>query len=202
MSSISAANTISRRHLLALNQKIDFLAVGGRQQCGRQISTSPVLSSSTTEQSQLKTAISDAKVLENVDKLVSQGSEGRLFAIVQICGKQFRVTDGDIILIEGYWAPTIGDKLRLDKVLVAGGKEFSLIGTPILEPGVVDVQATVIEKSFTHTKTNFKKKKTKQYMRINFMRNQITMLMINSVELKSPIRKAATEMKEPEMRIF
>lgn len=40
----------------------------------------------------------------------------RTFAVVQVCGKQFKVTTGDVIIIEGYWPPDVGDKLRLDKV--------------------------------------------------------------------------------------
>lgn len=99
-------------------------------------------------------------------------------------GKQFKVTDGDIILVEGYWPPTISDNIRLDKVLLAGGKDFTLIGTPILQPGLVDIQATIVEKTLSHTKTHFKKKKQKQYMRINFNKSQNTMIRINSIEIK------------------
>lgn len=132
------------------------------------------------------------------------GDEGRLFAIVHICGKQYRITDGDIILISGYWAPTIGDKIRLDKVLLVAGKEFSLIGTPILQPGVVDVQATVIEKTLSHTRTTFYKKKTKQYMNINFMRQQLTMLRINSIEIVKPLKDSSQQEQEGDdnIRIF
>lgn len=39
-----------------------------------------------------------------------------MFAVVQLCGKQFKVTAGDVILVEGFWEPSNGDKLRLDKV--------------------------------------------------------------------------------------
>jgi hypothetical protein len=35
---------------------------------------------------------------------------------VHICGKQFKVTTEDLIIIEGYWAPQIGDRLKLEKV--------------------------------------------------------------------------------------
>lgn len=149
----------------------------------------------------LKPVKSDTKILESVDKLVNQGHEGRLFAVVHLCGKQFKITDGDIILVEGYWPPTIGDKIRLDKVLLVGGKDFSLIGTPILQPGIVDIQATIVEKSLTHTKTNFKKKKTKQYMRINFIRNQVTMIRINSIEIKKSVRDTPAPATD-DLRVF
>ncbi|XP_063708353.1 large ribosomal subunit protein bL21m [Culicoides brevitarsis] len=140
--------------------------------------------SSVVTQDFTKHVEASKKVLKNIETLTAKENEGRLFAIVHLLGKQFKVTDGDIILLEGYWAPNIGDKIRIDKVLLAGGKDFTLIGTPLVKPGLVDVQATVIEKTLTHTKTNFKKKKTRQYMRINFVRNQNTMVRINSITLK------------------
>ncbi|GLV35529.1 mitochondrial ribosomal protein L21 [Carabus blaptoides fortunei] len=107
----------------------------------------------------------------------------RAFAVVQVCGKQFKVTTGDVIIIEGYWPPDVGDKLRLDKVLCAGGVNFSVFGTPLVQHGLVDVQATVIEKTLSHTKTHFRKKRRKQYMNINFYRTPRTMLRINDVRI-------------------
>lgn len=41
-----------------------------------------------------------------------------------MCGKQFKVTAGDIILVEGYWPPSTGDKIRLDKVKLISVHEF------------------------------------------------------------------------------
>lgn len=84
-----------------------------------------------------------------------------------------------------------------------GSKEFSLIGTPILEQGLVDIQATIIEKTLTHTKTNFRKKKTKQYMRINFDRNQLTMVRINSIQIKKTMKEASQQpTSEETIRIY
>lgn len=56
-------------------------------------------------------------IINNVNKLVKSQEEGRLFAVVHLCGKQYKVTAGDIVVIEGYWPPTIGDKIRLEKVV-------------------------------------------------------------------------------------
>lgn len=71
--------------------------------------------------------------------------------------------------------------------MIAGGQDFSLIGCPLLKKGLVDVQATIIEKTLTHTKTHFKKKRRKQFMRINFMRAPNTMLMINSININENV---------------
>lgn len=105
-------------------------------------------------------------------------------------GKQWRVTDGDLLVVEGYWPPNIGDKIKLEKVLLAATKDFSLIGRPLVQPGLVNVTATVISKGLSHTRTHFKKKRRKQFMRINFQKVQQTMLRINSVEIANKINEA------------
>lgn len=97
------------------------------------------------------------------------------------------MTDGDLLVVEGYWPPNVGDKIKLDKVLLAATKDFSLIGRPLVQPGLVTVNATVISKGLSHTRTHFKKKRRKQFMRINFQRAQQTMLRINSVDIASNI---------------
>lgn len=87
------------------------------------------------------------------------------------------------------------------KVLLVGGSDFSLIGRPLLDQKLVDVQATIIEKTLTHTRTNFKKKRRKQFKRINFYRAQNTMIRINSIEVTGPIDETAGESRDVE-RIF
>ncbi|XP_069675290.1 large ribosomal subunit protein bL21m [Periplaneta americana] len=127
------------------------------------------------------------EVISKVNKLLEEGREGRLFAVVHISGKQFKVTTEDIITVEGYWAPQIGDKIKLEKVLLAGGSDFTLLGRPILSTDLVSVHATVIEKTLSHIKTVFKKKRRKQYQRINFHRTPYTMLRINSIHIKPEV---------------
>lgn len=123
-------------------------------------------------------------VLTKVQHQINNQNTGRNFAVVHLCGKQFKVSTGDIVIVEGYWPPTVGDQVRLEKVMLAGCKDFTLFGRPILEPGTVDVQATVVDKTLSHTKTHFRKKRRKQYMRINFQRVYQTMLRINSIQMR------------------
>uniref|UniRef100_A0A182YCE7 Large ribosomal subunit protein bL21m n=1 Tax=Anopheles stephensi TaxID=30069 RepID=A0A182YCE7_ANOST len=144
----------------------------------------------------------DKSTIDTVNKQVETGSEGRLFAVVQLCGKQFKITSGDIIVVEGYWPPENGDKLRLDKVLLAGSKDFSLIGRPLLTPGLVDVQATIIEKTLSHTRTHFRKKRRKQYTRINFYRTQQTMIRINSIDITRKLSESSAGEEANEERFF
>ncbi|XP_073997620.1 mitochondrial ribosomal protein L21 [Rhodnius prolixus] len=128
-------------------------------------------------------------VVGKVNEVVAQGKEGRLFAVVHICGKQFKVTTEDIIIIEGYWPPINGDQIKLEKVLLVGGRDFTLVGRPILPQDLVSVNATVIEKDLSHTKTIFFKRRRKQYMRMNFYRSQMTMLRINDILIDGKINE-------------
>lgn len=131
--------------------------------------------------------------VKRINEQLVANETGRLFAVIQVLGKQFKVTAGDIILLEGYWEPTSGNQIRLDKVLLCGGQDFTLVGRPILQPGLVEVLATVIEKSLSHTRTHFKFKKRKQYHRTNFQRSLTSMVRINSIEIKQTLESRSVK---------
>lgn len=133
-------------------------------------------------------------IINSVNQLAA-AKVSRNFAIVQVLGKQFRVTDGDVIVLEGFWPPNIGDRIQLDKVVFAGTKDFSLIGLPLVQPGLVNVLATVIGKELSYTKTRFRKKKRKQFMRINFIKVEQTSLRINTVEIGSHLNNPSEKLK-------
>lgn len=139
-------------------------------------------------------------VLAAVDRAARR--ENRLFAVVHLCGKQFKVTDNDLILVDGYWPPNVGDRIRLQKVLLAGGRDFTLIGRPVLDPAAVSVTATVVDKDLSHTRTNLQRLKRKQFMRINFVRKEITMLRINSVQLTRDVSDDGGDVREMGRRIM
>ncbi|XP_043268371.1 39S ribosomal protein L21, mitochondrial [Venturia canescens] len=137
------------------------------------------------------TTIVDDKLTEDVvnavNNQVSTGTTSRLFAVVHICGKQFKVTDNDLIVIQGYWPPMPGDQLKLEKVLLVGSTDFTLVGRPLLNRELVSVDATVIEKTFSNTKTRFRMRARKQYKRIHFYRIPHTMVRINSIRINGNI---------------
>jgi large subunit ribosomal protein L21 len=170
-----------------------FSILGLFQKC--LISSTPAFQNKLTTAQPLQVAKMDASKdpIKNINEKLKKDEAGRLFAVVHICGKQFKVTAGDIILIEGHWEPSNGDELKLEKVLLCGSQDFTLVGRPILQKDLVDVQATVIEKSLSHTRTHFKFKKRKQYRRINFQRQITTTLRINSIEIKSLVDQSKAE---------
>lgn len=70
-------------------------------------------------------------------------------------------------MVEGTHPTNVGDVIRAEKVLLLGSRDFTLLGRPLLRPDLVRVEATVVEKSLTHTKTIFRNRRRKNYMRIN-----------------------------------
>ncbi|KAJ9588145.1 hypothetical protein L9F63_018503 [Diploptera punctata] len=141
------------------------------------------------------------EIVANVNKQLSEKQEGRLFAVVHISGKQFKVTTEDLVIIQGHWAPQIGDRLKLEKVLLVGGTDFTLVGRPVLSTDLVTVTATVVEKTLSTIKTVFKKIPRKQNYRFNFTRTPFTTLRINTITVK-PELDVKKDVEGLEGRIF
>nr|CAH0107771.1 unnamed protein product [Daphnia galeata] len=124
------------------------------------------------------------ETIEKVNSQIKSNSHGRLFAVIHFAGKQRRVTDGDLIMIEAAHPANVGDVIRAEKVLLLGSRDFTLLGRPLLRPDLVRVEATVVEKSLTHTKTVFRNRRRKNTRSFNFFRNHFSILRINCVRLE------------------
>ena len=57
------------------------------------------------------------EVCKTLDTLLNDPRQSRLFAIIAVGGNQFKVTTEDTILIRNHFYPSIGDKIRLEKVI-------------------------------------------------------------------------------------
>ncbi len=78
----------------------------------------------------MTTLITD--VCQLVNQKIKDPKATRNFAVVMVGGSQFKVTTEDVIVVRNQFYPTIGDKIRLEKVLLVGGKDFTVVGKPIL----------------------------------------------------------------------
>ncbi|CAK9298482.1 unnamed protein product [Gordionus sp. m RMFG-2023] len=118
-----------------------------------------------------------------------------IFAIIYLYGEQYKITNYDIIRCHGFLPAQMGEVIKLDKVLVMGGKDFSLFGRPFLPSDMINITATVIERGLTHMYTDFrhwKKPFSKSRMRIT--RYNRTVLRINNLSLNyTPEQMAAQE---------
>ena len=95
----------------------------------------------------------------------------------------YSVTDLDIL---NRFPAEMGERIRLEKVLLVGGREFSLIGRPLLRRTQVSVEATVIEKSLTATDVIRRFRPRSRFKKTWLTRKLITYLRINSIRLLSP----------------
>ncbi|XP_046437395.1 39S ribosomal protein L21, mitochondrial-like [Daphnia pulex] len=141
------------------------------------------------------------ETIAKVNSQIELNSHGRLFAVIHLAGKQRRVTDGDLIMIEGAHPADVGDVIRAEKVLLLGSRDFTLIGRPLLRPDLVRVEATVVEKSLTHTKTVFRNRRRKNTRSINFCRSHFSIMRINCVRLEGLVDQRP-EIEGVDGRIF
>ncbi|XP_007518748.1 large ribosomal subunit protein bL21m [Erinaceus europaeus] len=124
-----------------------------------------------------------ADVVAHVNGLIAASAHGRLFAVVHFASHQWKVTDGDLILISNQLDVACGERLRLEKVLLVGADDFTLLGKPLLGKDLVRVEATVIEKTESWPKVHMRFKRRKNFRKKKIIVNPQTILRINSIEL-------------------
>eukprot|EP00057_Strongylocentrotus_purpuratus_P010093 XP_011664567.1 PREDICTED: 39S ribosomal protein L21, mitochondrial isoform X2 [Strongylocentrotus purpuratus] len=139
---------------------------------------------STQQQNPSLPSVGPPNTADVVSAVSSDMNQGRTFAIVYVSGTQHKVTSGDLILLQNDLPADVGERIRLEKVLLLGGDNFTLIGKPMLSLDTVRVEATVIEKTISEKKVHFRFKKRKRVARYRETYTNLTVLRINSIEAK------------------
>lgn len=98
-----------------------------------------------------------------------------MYAIIETGGKQYKVSEGDIVKVEHLEA-SVGDTIEIDRVLMLGGTEAASIGTPYIKN--VRVKAEVVSMDRAKKIAVFKKKRRKGYRKKQGHRQEITVLKI------------------------
>jgi len=101
-----------------------------------------------------------------------------MYAVVEIAGKQYRVTQNDTIAIPTLKGKT-GDKVKFDKVLLLGGETEIHVGNPVVAGA--QVEATVLGPVRAEKVIVFKKKRRKGYRRTRGHRQGYTQVQITSI---------------------
>lgn len=94
------------------------------------------------------------------------------YAIIRAGGKQFRVTEGEVVRIPSINAE-VGASVEIESLLQADGNTVQLGGD--------QVKATVVEHGRGKKVIVFKKKRRKQYKKIHGHRQDFTAVRIESV---------------------
>ena len=102
-----------------------------------------------------------------------------MFAIVATSGKQFRVSEGDRILVDRVPA-NVGQTVQLESVLMLGGEEKPLVGTPFVSGAAVE--ATVVSHRSGEKIIVFKFEARKRKRRKTGHRQQLSELRIGAIQ--------------------
>ncbi|CAH2214184.1 MULTISPECIES: 50S ribosomal protein L21 [Tepidibacter] len=101
-----------------------------------------------------------------------------MYAIVETGGKQYRVSEGDVIFVEKLEA-NAGDVVTLDKVLVCSKDGNLVVGNPVVDGA--KVEAKVLEQGKAKKVIVFKYKPKKDYRRKQGHRQPFTKLVIEKI---------------------
>ncbi len=101
------------------------------------------------------------------------------YAVIRTGGKQYRVSEGDVVRIERLPGQT-GDKVTLDEILFIGGNGEVKIGTPRLANA--KVVGEIVSQGRAKKILVFKKKRRKSYSRKRGHRQQLTALRITEIQ--------------------
>ena len=102
-----------------------------------------------------------------------------MYAIVDISGKQYRVSKGDTIKVS-YQDWKIGDRVKLDQVLLMDTGKNVTVGTPTVAGASVTTE--ILEHNRDKKLLIYKKKRRKGYQRKNGHRQGYTLLKINNLQ--------------------
>lgn len=101
-----------------------------------------------------------------------------MYAIIRTGGKQYRVTEGDVIWVEKL-PYAEGDKVKFEEVLLVGGDGEIKTGTPVIDGASVD--ATVLKNGKAKKIIVFKYKPKKDYRRKQGHRQPYTKVQIEKI---------------------
>ncbi|MBU1899358.1 50S ribosomal protein L21 [Myxococcota bacterium] len=101
-----------------------------------------------------------------------------MYAIIKTGGKQYRVSEGDIVRVEKL-AGDVGATVKFDQILMVGG-ESAQVGRPLVEGAIVEAK---IERQARARKVLiFKKKKRTGYHKKQGHRQYFTELKITGIQ--------------------
>jgi large subunit ribosomal protein L21 len=101
-------------------------------------------------------------------------------AIIRTQGKQFAVSEGDILFVDRYKDTEAGANITIGDVLALGEGADAKVGAPLIDGA--SVSATVLENKRGKKVLIFKKKKRKGYHRLRGHRQEISVIRIESIK--------------------
>ena len=117
-----------------------------------------------------------------------------MYAIVEIAGKQYKVSEGVKLKVASLDKKT-GGNISFDKVLLTDNGKSVKVGTPTLKG--VNIDATILEHGRERKILIYKKKRRKGYQRKNGHRQGYTLIEITKIKATTgTTKKAKTKSKK------
>ncbi|MEM7791342.1 MAG: 50S ribosomal protein L21 [Verrucomicrobiota bacterium] len=100
-------------------------------------------------------------------------------ATIRTQGRQFTVTEGDILKVNSFPNTEAGDSVDIDEVLMIGEGAETRFGSPLLEGATV--KATILENKKDKKIIVFKKKRRQGYKKRRGHRQHLSVIKIESI---------------------
>ncbi len=101
-------------------------------------------------------------------------------ATIRTQGRQFTVTEGDILIINRYPETEAGSTVEINDVLAVGEGEGMVFGAPLVEGA--SVSATILENKRGKKVIVYKKKRRKGYENKRGHRQELSVIKIDSIK--------------------
>jgi large subunit ribosomal protein L21 len=113
-----------------------------------------------------------------------------MYAIIEACGKQYKVTEGDVVFFEKLDAEE-GKKVTFDKVILVSDDKKVQVGNPYVKG--IKVEGNVVSHGKGKKILVFKYKAKKNYRRTQGHRQPYTKVEITNIKLPAAKKEATTE---------
>ena len=113
-----------------------------------------------------------------------------MYAIIEACGKQYKVAEGDVIFFEKLDAEE-GKKVKFDNVILVSNEENVQVGNPYVKGA--KVEGKVISHGKAKKIIVFKYKAKKNYRRKQGHRQPFTKVEITSIKLAAEKKETAAK---------
>ena len=113
-----------------------------------------------------------------------------MYAIIEACGKQYKVTEGDVVFFEKLDAEE-GKKVTFDKVILVSDDKKVQVGNPYVKG--IKVEGKVVSHGKGKKILVFKYKAKKNYRRTQGHRQPYTKVEITNIKLPAAKKEATVE---------
>ena len=113
-----------------------------------------------------------------------------MYAIIEACGKQYKVAEGDVVFFEKL-DTDVGKKVTFDKVVLVSDDKKVQVGNPYVKG--IKVEGKVISHDKAKKILVFKYKAKKNYRRTQGHRQPYTKVEITNIKLPAAKKEATAE---------